>query len=89
MEFFLKIRLVLGHFGGQGGHLNGRCPGRNAQHRKAEECREQDSRDTAQTAPLEPIAHRAEQETQQHGEGQGDQYALGQVKGRNDHRAGP
>ena len=89
MEFRLKVVLVLGHFGGQGGHLHHRRPGRDAQHRKAQDRREQYRRDTAQPAPLEPIAHRAEQEAQQHGERQGDQHALGQVKGGNDHGGRP
>ena len=85
MEFRLQVVLVLGHFGGQGGHLDHRRPGRNAQHRKAQDCREQYGRDAAQPAPLEPIAQRAEQEAQQHGERQGDEQTLGQVKGRHDH----
>ncbi len=85
MESRLKVVLVLRHFGGQGGHLNHRRPCRDAQHREAQDCRNQYSRNTAQPAPLKPIAHRAEQEAQQHGERQGNQHTLGQVKGRDDH----
>ena len=85
MEFRLNVVLVLRHFGGQVGHLNHGRPYHDAQHREAQECRNQHRRNTAQPAPLEPVAHRAEQEAQQHGQRQGNQHALGQVKGRNDH----
>ena len=85
MEFRLNVLLVLGHLGGQVGHLNHGRPCRDAQHREAQDGRHQHRRDTAQPAPLEPVAHRAQQEAQQHGQRQGNQHALGQVKSRNDH----
>ena len=77
VELRLQVGLILGHFGRQGGHLPHGCPGRQSQHREAQDCRNQYSRDSAQPAPLKPAAHRAKHEAQQEGERQRNQQAFG------------
>ena len=85
VELRLDIVLVFGDFGGQTGHLNGCRPGHDAQHGEAQDGRHQHRRNPAQPPPLQPVTHRAQQEAQQHGQRQGNQHPLGQVKSRNDH----